>query len=113
METKEAIAKYLVDNGWSQDGDTFTMICQVVVQQMVVNGVAQNRTADVKFEITFDGMGEMWDVCEEKQPLYKYNVRVNEQGEDLLVFDYDDFVWHYEHMFAGLVKRHSMGNADK
>ena len=111
METKEAIAKYLVDNGWTQDGEVFTIVQKVIVQQVVINGRVQNHTADVKLEITFDGMGEMWDVCEEKQPLYKYNVRVNEQGEDLLVFDYNDFVWHCEHMFQGLIKKHQVNNA--
>lgn len=112
MKTKEAIAKFLVDNGWTQEcGDVFTRTEQVVVQQVIINGVANNKTKDISLEITFDGMGEMWDVAEEKQPLYKYNVRVNSQGEDLLVFDYDDFVWHYEHIFASLIKKHQVNDA--
>ena len=51
------IAEYLLQNGFIEDGDTFTQIGQQQTGEMIVNGHRQIQVQNVEIKITFIGNG--------------------------------------------------------
>ena len=51
------IVEYLLQNGFTEDCDTFTKIGQQQVGEMIVNGHRQIQVQNIEIKITFIGNG--------------------------------------------------------
>lgn len=90
------IAEYLLQNGFTEDGDTFTKVGQQKTGEMIVNGHRQIQVQNIEIKITFIGNG--WISETEDNNTFKtrettqWNLSVNgiDQG-DFIVESLDEF----------------------
>ena len=86
------IAEYLLQNGFIEDGDTFTQIAQQQTGEMIVNGHRQIQVQKVEIKITFIGNGWIGESEENSDVTTQWNLSVNgiDQG-DFIVESLEEF----------------------
>jgi hypothetical protein len=86
------IAEYLLQNGFIEDGDTFTQIAQQQTGEMIVNGHRQIQVQNVEIKITFIGNGWIGESEENSDVTTQWNLSVNgvDQG-DFIVESLEEF----------------------
>ena len=91
------IAEYLLQNGFIEDGDTFTQIGQQQTGEMIVNGRRQIQVQNVEIKITFIGNGWIGESEENSEVTTQWNLSVNgvDQG-DFIVESLEDFKHYFK-----------------
>lgn len=86
------IVEYLLQNGFSEDGDTFTKIVQQKTGEMIVNGHRQIQVQKVEIKITFIDNGWIGESEENSDVTTQWNLSVNgvDRG-DFIVKSLDEF----------------------
>lgn len=86
------IVEYLLQNGFTEDGDTFTKIGQQKTGEMIVNGHRQIQVQKVEIKITFIGNGWIGESEENSDVTTQWNLSVNgiDQG-DFIVNNVEEF----------------------
>lgn len=86
------IVEYLLQNGFTEDCDTFTKIGQQQVGEMIVNGHRQIQVQNIEIKITFIGNGWIGESEENSDVTTQWNLSVNgvDQG-DFIVESLEEF----------------------
>ena len=86
------IVEYLLQNGFTEDGDTLTKIGQQKTGEMIVNGHRQIQVQNIEIKITFIGNGWIGESEENSDVTTQWNLSVNgvDQG-DFIVNNADEF----------------------
>ena len=86
------IAEYLLQNGFIEDGDTFTQIGQQQTGEMIVNGHRQIQVQNVEIKIPFIGNGWIGESEENSDVTTQWNLSVNgvDRG-DFIVESLEEF----------------------
>lgn len=86
------IAEYLLQNGFTEDGDTFTKFGQQQTGEMIVNGHRQIQVQKIEIKITFIGNGWIGESEENSTKTTQWNLSVNgvDQG-DFIVESLEEF----------------------
>ena len=86
------IAEYLLQNGFIEDGDTFTQIGHQQTGEMIVNGRRQIQVQNIEIKITFIGNGWIGESEENSDVTTQWNLSVNgvDQG-DFIVESLEEF----------------------
>ena len=75
------IAEYLLQNGFTEDGDTFTNIGQQKTGEVIINGHRQIQVQKIEIKITFIGNGWIGESKDNSKKTTQWNLTVN--GVDL------------------------------
>lgn len=87
-EIKKQISKYLVDHGFTQNEDTFTVIKKQLVGTASINGQEHREYKSMKLSITSLGEGAV-----DENPISGWNLSVNDQDAgDIWVGNLDEFL---------------------
>ena len=93
---KEQIKKFLVDSGWTSDGDNFNRDVYIPGQQISINGQVMSQPGrNQTITIEYLGEGSFMNVGEEEEPIHGYHMG----GEDIWVLNVDDFVDWYNRIY--------------
>lgn len=86
------IAEYLLQNGFTENGDTFTKIGQQQTGEMIVNGHRQIQVQKIEIMITHIGNGWIGESEENSTKTTQWNLSVNgvDQG-DFIVESLEEF----------------------
>ena len=86
------IVEYLLRNGFTEDGDTFTKIGKQQTGEMIVNGRCQIQVQNIEIKITFIGNGWIGESEENSDVTTQWNLSVNgvDQG-DFIVESLEEF----------------------
>lgn len=89
---RKAITEYLLQNGFTKDGDTFTQIGQQKTGEIVVNGHRQVQVQNIEIKITFISNGWIGESEENSNVTTQWNLSVNgvDQG-DFIVESLEEF----------------------
>ena len=95
------ITEYLLQNGFTEDGDTFTKIGQQKTGEMIVNGHRQIQVKNIEIKITFIGNGWISEtednITTKTKETTQWNLSVNgiDQG-DFIVESLEDFKHYFK-----------------
>lgn len=86
------IVSYLLQNGFTIDGDVLTKVGQQKTGEMVVNGHRQVQVQKVEIKITYIGNGWIGESEENSKATSQWNLSVNgvDQG-DFIVESLEEF----------------------
>lgn len=86
------IAEYLLQNGFTEDGDTFTKIGKQQTGEVIINGHRQIQVQKIEIKITFIGNGWIGESEENSTSTTQWNLSVNgvDQG-DFIVESLEEF----------------------
>ena len=86
------IVEYLLQNGFTEDDDTFTKIGQQQTGEMIINGRRQIQVQNIEIKITFIGNGWIGESKEDSDVTTQWNLSVNgvDQG-DFIVESLEEF----------------------
>ena len=86
------IVEYLLQNGFTEDGDIFTKIVQQQTGEMIINGHRQIQVQNIEMKITFIGNGWIGESEENSDVTTQWNLSVNgvDQG-DFIVESLEEF----------------------
>ena len=86
------IVEYLLQNGFTEDDDTFTKIGQQQTGEVIVNGHRQIQVQNIEIKITFIGNGWIGESEENSNVTTQWNLSVNgvDQG-DFIVESLEEF----------------------
>ena len=91
------ITEYLLQKGFTGDGDTFTKIGQQKTGEMIVNGHRQIQVQNIEIKITFIGNGWIGESEENSNVTTQWNLSVNgvDQG-DFIVESLEEFKQYFK-----------------
>lgn len=76
MKRKE-IAEYLLQNGFTEDGDIFTNIGQQKTGEVIINGHRQIQVQNIEIKFTFIGNGWIGESEDNSTKTTQWNLSVN------------------------------------
>lgn len=95
MKRKE-IAEYLLQNGFTEDGDIFTNIGQQKTGEIIVNGHRQIQVQNIEIKFTFIGNGWIGESENKSTKTTQWNLSVNGvDNGDFIVASLEEF----KHLF--------------
>lgn len=89
---RKQIAEYLLQNGFTEDGDTFTKIGKQQTGEVIINGHRQIQVQKIEIKITFIGNGWIGESEDNSTKTTQWNLTVNDidQG-DFIVESLEEF----------------------
>lgn len=86
------IVEYLLQNGFTEDGDTFTKIGKQQTGEMIINGHRQIKVQNIEIKITFIGNGWIGESEDNSTKTTQWNLTVNDVDMgDFIVESLDEF----------------------
>lgn len=91
------IVEYLLQNGFTEDDNTFTKIGQQQTGEMIVNGHRQIQVQKIEIKITFIDNGWIGESEENSTVTTQWNLSVNDVDQgDFIVESLEEFKQYFK-----------------